>query len=90
MASTRVLSCDFVHRDRQEYYEVLIPAALFVRSIARQWLIVSGRLERERLLAVFTPRELEVLQLLAQGLDTDHMAHSLASPHALLSGTFTT
>ena len=64
--------------------EVLIPGALLVRAIARQRLIVSGRLERERLLAVFTPRELEVLQLLAQGLDTDDMAHRLGiAPHTI-------
>ena len=64
--------------------EVLIPSALFARAIVRQRLIATGKLERERLLAVFTPRELEVLQLLAQGLDTDHMADRLGiAPHTV-------
>ena len=35
-------------------------------------------------LTELTPMELEVLQLLAMGLDTDHMAHRLAiAPHTI-------
>jgi two-component system, NarL family, nitrate/nitrite response regulator NarL len=64
--------------------DLLIPVDLFVRAIARQRDVATAGRERESLLAEFTPRELEVLQLLAMGLDTNHMAHSLGiAPHTI-------
>jgi DNA-binding NarL/FixJ family response regulator len=50
--------------------EVLIPVALFARAISRQRMALTERRDRERLAAGFTPRELDVLRLLADGLDT--------------------
>jgi DNA-binding NarL/FixJ family response regulator len=64
--------------------EVLIPAELFARAIARQRGDVTRKRERERLLAEFTPRELDVLHLLAEGLDTIAMAERLSiAPHTI-------
>ena len=57
--------------------EVLIPAALFAKAIARQRQGVGEKKEREKLLALFTQRELEVLHLLAEGLDTIAMSKRL-------------
>lgn len=47
--------------------EVQIPVGLFAKAIARQRRVVIEREAREKLLADFTPRELEVLHLLAEG-----------------------
>ena len=64
--------------------EVLIPVELFARAIARQRGVVSKRREREQLLAQFTPRELDILSLLAEGLDTSSMSHRLGiAPHTV-------
>jgi len=64
--------------------EVLIPVALFARAIARQRRVASERGERERLLAEFTPRELEILRVLATGLDTETIAGRLGiAPHTV-------
>ncbi len=52
---------------RAEQGEVLIPVALFARAIARQRRHVIEQGEREKLLAEFTPRELEVLRVFAKG-----------------------
>jgi DNA-binding NarL/FixJ family response regulator len=57
--------------------EVLIPVALFAKAIARQRKVVNERLAHEKLLAEFTPRELDVLRLLAQGLETGGVAMRL-------------
>ena len=57
--------------------EVLIPASLFAKAIARQRKGVAEQQDREKLLAEFTRRELEVLHLLAEGLDTADMAKRL-------------
>jgi DNA-binding NarL/FixJ family response regulator len=57
--------------------EVLIPVALFARAIARQRQHAAERRHREKVLAEFTPRELEVLRILAQGLDTPSIADRL-------------
>jgi len=57
--------------------EVLIPVALFAKAIARQRKVVTERLAREKLVAEFTPRELEVLRLLAEGVDTATVAERL-------------
>jgi DNA-binding NarL/FixJ family response regulator len=50
--------------------DVLIPVALFQMAIARRRRFASEQRQREKALAEFTPRELEVLRLLAQGVDT--------------------
>jgi DNA-binding NarL/FixJ family response regulator len=57
--------------------EILIPAELFAKAIARQRKTAGQERERERLIADFTPRELEVLHLMADGLDTAGMAEEL-------------
>jgi two-component system, NarL family, nitrate/nitrite response regulator NarL len=57
--------------------EVLIPVALFAKAIARQRKVVTERQAREKLVAEFTPRELDVLRLLAEGLDTMTLAERL-------------
>jgi DNA-binding NarL/FixJ family response regulator len=64
--------------------EVLIPAELFARAIARHRGAAVKKRERERLLAEFTPRELDVLHLLAEGLDTTAMSQRLGiAPHTV-------
>lgn len=57
--------------------ELLFPAALFAKAIARQRRVSTDAAERRKLVAQFTPRELEILQLLAHGLDTESMTHRL-------------
>jgi DNA-binding NarL/FixJ family response regulator len=64
--------------------EVLIPVAIFAKAIARQRKVVTDRQAREKLLAQFTPRELDVLRLLAEGLDTANLATRLGiAPHTV-------
>lgn len=64
--------------------EVLIPAELFAKAIARQQRATSQAAERQRLLRQFTPRELEILHLLAQSLDVNAMAAQLGiAPHTV-------
>jgi DNA-binding NarL/FixJ family response regulator len=64
--------------------EVLFPVELFARAIARQRGVASKKRERERLIAEFTPRELDILNLLAEGLDTGAMARRLGiAPHTV-------
>ena len=64
--------------------EVLIPVALFARAIARQRRVAAEQGDRERLLAEFTPRELEILRVLATGLDTETIAGRLGiAPHTV-------
>jgi DNA-binding NarL/FixJ family response regulator len=57
--------------------EVLIPVALFAKAIARQRTMQAEKHDRERLVAGFTARELDVLKLLAEGLDTNAMSQRL-------------
>jgi DNA-binding NarL/FixJ family response regulator len=57
--------------------EVLIPVSLFAKAITRQRKVVTDKDARRRLFAQFTPRELDVLRLLAQGHDTSMLASSL-------------
>ena len=57
--------------------EVLIPAPLFAKAIARQRTAAREQHERARLFASFTKRELQILHLLADGLDTTTMADRL-------------
>ncbi len=64
--------------------EVLIPVALFARAIARQRRVATEQGERQRLLAEFTPRELEILRVLATGRDTATIADRLGiAPHTV-------
>lgn len=70
--------------------EVLIPVKLFAKAIARQRKVVTDRQAREKLFADFTPRELEVLRLLAEGHDTGTLAGAWASRRIRLSGTSAT
>jgi DNA-binding NarL/FixJ family response regulator len=64
--------------------EVLIPASLFAKAIARQRSALDKQHERNRLEADFTARELEVLELLAEGLDTLDMSDRLSiAPHTV-------
>jgi DNA-binding NarL/FixJ family response regulator len=57
--------------------EVLIPVALFAKAIARQRRLSAEAADHQKLVAQFTPRELEVLRLMAEGLDTPTMADHL-------------
>jgi DNA-binding NarL/FixJ family response regulator len=64
--------------------EVLIPVELFAKAIARQRRVVAEADELEAQLAAFTPRELDVLHLLARGLDTGTIATRLGiAPHTV-------
>jgi DNA-binding NarL/FixJ family response regulator len=64
--------------------EVLIPVALFAKAVARQRTVVAKVQDRDRLAGQFTPRELEILKLLAEGLDTLAMSHRLRiAPHTI-------
>jgi two-component system, NarL family, response regulator DevR len=63
--------------------EVLIPVALFAKAIARQRRLVAETDERNAQLAAFTPRELDVLHLLASS-DTATIARRLGiAPHTV-------
>jgi two-component system, NarL family, response regulator DevR len=64
--------------------DLLIPVELFVRAINRRRNAAVADRERAKLLAQFTPRELEVLRLLAVGLDTDQVSQQLGiAPHTV-------
>lgn len=64
--------------------EVLIPVALFAKAIARQRQVFIDDQARRKLSAQFTPRELEVLRLLAEGDDTAVLASRLGiAPHTV-------
>jgi DNA-binding NarL/FixJ family response regulator len=57
--------------------EVLIPARLFAKALARQRTTVADAQARKRHETMFTSRELEVLKLLGEGLDTIGMSERL-------------
>jgi DNA-binding NarL/FixJ family response regulator len=64
--------------------EVLIPVGLFAKAIARQHKVVTDEEARRRLSAQFTPRELDVLRLLAEGYNTAELAARLnIAPHTV-------
>jgi DNA-binding NarL/FixJ family response regulator len=64
--------------------EVLIPVSLFAKAVARQRKAVTDKGAQQRLLARFTPRELDVLRLLAKGHDTIALARDLGiAPHTV-------
>jgi DNA-binding NarL/FixJ family response regulator len=69
---------------RAAHGEVLIPVALFAKAIERQQRLSIKAAEHRKLVAQFTPRELEVLHLLADALDTGSMADELGiAPHTV-------
>jgi DNA-binding NarL/FixJ family response regulator len=57
--------------------EVLIPVNLLAKAVARQRRRAAEAWQRQKLLADFTPRELEVLREVAKGLDTVGIAREL-------------
>jgi DNA-binding NarL/FixJ family response regulator len=64
--------------------ETLIPPALFAKAIARQRAVVAEAHDRDQLTGVFTAREHDVLNRLAQGDDTVTMARHLGvAPHTI-------
>jgi DNA-binding NarL/FixJ family response regulator len=64
--------------------EVLIPVELFAKAISRQRRLSAEADEHEAQLAAFTPRELDVLHLLARGLDTLTIGRHLGiAPHTV-------
>jgi DNA-binding NarL/FixJ family response regulator len=64
--------------------EVLLPVALFAKAIARQHRANVKAAEYQKLRAQFTPRELQILRMLAEGLSTGAMADDLGiAPHTV-------
>ena len=64
--------------------EVQIPVALFAKAIARQRSMRAKAEDCARLGRQFTARELETLNLLAEGLDTTSMSRRLGiAPHTV-------
>ena len=62
----------------------MIPAELFAKAIARQHKLVTDEEAGRKLSAQFTPRELDVLRLLAEGYDTAGLASRLnIAPHTV-------
>jgi two-component system, NarL family, response regulator DevR len=57
--------------------DVLLPVSLFAKAIARQRSVVVKQPDRDRRRAEFTARELDVLNLMAEGLDTNDMSQRL-------------
>jgi DNA-binding NarL/FixJ family response regulator len=71
-----------VRRAAQE--EVLIPVELFAKAVVRQRRLAAELRQNEKLLAEFTPRELDILRLLAEGYDNATMARRLGiAPHTV-------
>jgi two-component system nitrate/nitrite response regulator NarL len=63
---------------------VLIPVALFARAIARQRELAASKRKREQQPTELTPREVDILHLLAEGLDTAAMSVRLGiAPHTV-------
>jgi DNA-binding NarL/FixJ family response regulator len=64
--------------------EVLIPVAVFAQAIARQRSLLAKEEDRARVRGPFTARELGILNLLAEGLDTASMSRRLGiAPHTV-------
>jgi len=64
--------------------DVLISGSLFAKAIARQRMATAKQEDRERLAALFTVREMEMLHLMAQGLNTVAMSRRLGiAPHTV-------
>ena len=64
--------------------EVLLPAELFAKAIARQRESIAREQNLSEITHKFTARELEIVRLLAEGMDTAAMARSLGiAPHTI-------
>ncbi len=64
--------------------DVLISGSLFAKAIARQRMATARQEDRERLATLFTVREMEVLHLMAEGLNTAAMSRRLGiAPHTI-------
>jgi DNA-binding NarL/FixJ family response regulator len=61
--------------------EIQIPASLFARALERRRKAISTQHEQEKLRAEFTPREFQVLRLLAAGHGTPAMSKLLGIGH---------
>jgi DNA-binding NarL/FixJ family response regulator len=69
---------------RAAHGDLLIPVDLFVRAIARKRDVASAKRERDAVRLEFTPREIEVLQLLGTGLTTNQMSARIGiAPHTI-------
>jgi DNA-binding NarL/FixJ family response regulator len=64
--------------------DVLIPVELFVKALRRQNRVSDEAADRQKLLGQFTPRELDVLRLLPEALDSTAMGQRLGiAPHTV-------
>jgi DNA-binding NarL/FixJ family response regulator len=64
--------------------DVLINGSLFAKAIARQRMASAKQEDRERLTALFTVREMQILVLMAEGLNTAAMSRRLGiAPHTV-------
>lgn len=69
---------------RSAHGDVLIPAGPFARAIQRNHRLATKMADHQRLVERFTSRELEVLNLLAEGLNTAAMSKHLGiAPHTV-------
>jgi DNA-binding NarL/FixJ family response regulator len=66
--------------------EMLIPAATLAGLLARQHQRASQQAERQRLLGQLTPREVEILKLMAEGLDNYDIADRLVIGYTTVRG----
>jgi DNA-binding NarL/FixJ family response regulator len=66
--------------------EMLIPAATLAGLVARQRARLHEQSERTRLLSTLTPREREILSLMAQGLDNRAIAEQLVISFTTVRG----
>jgi DNA-binding NarL/FixJ family response regulator len=57
--------------------EILIPVGFFAQAVTRQRDVLTERRRHDKLFLLFTPRELEVLNLLAAGLATPEIGERL-------------
>ena len=66
--------------------EMLIPAATLAGLLARQHQRAHQQAERQRLLGQLTPREVEILKLMAEGLDNYDIADKLVIGYTTVRG----
>jgi DNA-binding NarL/FixJ family response regulator len=66
--------------------EILLPAAVLARLVGRQRHRYEQDAQRQRLLDALTAREPQVLELMAQGLDTRAIADQLVVSYATVRG----